>query len=361
MRKEGCLMRTPYSVSINMGKSCNFRCSYCFEVKNGSVESTDKLQSNVKKRVIEVLHLLADMHDLRIEFWGAEPTIYFHDIYDIINEFVDNEHVTFFLYTNGSLVQNLKDKLLEINDKVGERLQIQVSYDYHNIEDNQRFQLNKTIEETDKIVRDAIKFFDENDFNFGTKSTCTMKDLEENLYQQYINFENFNKELKHKVRFVLTPDTLNAGNIDYDKMHKQFIKLIKYFLKYKQFGKTGFMWFDMNANADCSGGANSFQVDLDGKVTYCHGCLYGKEDMFYTTIFDDNFLHKVDFNYLVQNNLFKKQKQCQDCTSVFCFRCNAVNCGGDIEYWDAPNKKEVCKLYNKISDYIKAYKQMATA
>ena len=352
-------MKTPMSVSINMGKSCNFRCSYCFEVKNGAVESKERLQKKVKERTIEVLHMLSELHELRVEFWGGEPTVYFKDIKDIIYEFIDNDDVSFFLYTNGSLVESFKNDLIDINNKIGKRLQIQVSYDYHDLENNQRFQLNKTIEETDKIVKDAIRFFDRNNFNFGTKSTCTIKDLEENLYNQYINFENFNKELTHKVRFVLTPDTLNVGNVDYEKMNKQFVKLIRYFLKNKEYGRTGFLWFDMNANADCTGGMNSFQIDLDGKVTYCHGCLYGNDDMFYTSIFDDNFLYKVDYNYLVRNNKFVKNEQCKKCDTIFCFRCNAVNAKGNVENWDKSNDKDVCKLYRKISDYIKTYKAMS--
>ncbi len=346
------------SVSINMGSSCNFRCKYCFEVKNGAVELNNKLDTKVKTRLIEVLHLLAEMHDLRIEFWGGEPTVYFKDIKEIIDEFADNEYVSYFLYTNGSLVESFYDELLEIQSKVGDRFEVQVSYDYHDLENNQRLHLNKSVEETDKMVKDAIRFFDEHNFHFGTKSTCTMKDLEENIYTQYVNYDKFNETLKHKVAFVCTPDTLNAGDVDYDKMHQQFMKLIKYFIAHNKGEQTGFLWFDQEANKDCYGGANSFQVDIDGRVTYCHGCLYMNSDMFYTTIFEDNFLHKIDHNYLVQNNKFEKNEQCKQCNSVFCFRCNAINSCGDKEKWNSSNKPEVCKLYNKISHYIKAYQRM---
>jgi uncharacterized protein len=346
------------TVSINMGSGCNFRCKYCFEVKNGAVEKPIALREDVKKRTIEILHLLEDIHDLRIEFWGGEPSVYFKDIKDIIDEFVDNEDVSFFMYTNGSLVEKYKKELLEIHDKVGERFEVQVSYDYQNIENNQRLQLNKTVEETDEMVRNAIKFFDENDFMFGTKTTCTMKDLEENLFDMYMNYEKLNEELKHKVAFVCTPDTLGSGDVDYKKMHEQFIQLISYFLKNKKNKPTGFLWFDQNANIDCVGGTNSFQIDVDGRVTYCHGCLYMNEKMFYTNIFEDNFLHKVDYNYLVSNSLFEKPEQCLNCNSVFCFRCNASNSKGNPDNWNKPNKPELCKLYKKISDYIKAYRRV---
>lgn len=346
------------SVSINMGSSCNFRCKYCFEVKNGAVDLNTKLNPEVKSRLMEVLHMLADMHELRIEFWGGEPTIYFRDIKDFVDEFSDNEHVTYFLYTNGSLVESFEKELLEIQEKVGRRFELQVSYDFHNLENNQRLQLNKTVEETDEMVRNAIKFFDKHDFHFGVKSTCTMKDLEENIYDQYVNYDKFNKELKNKISFACTPDTLNAGDVDYDKMHNQFMKLIKYFRENNKGSQTGFLWFDQEANRDCTGGANSFQVDIDGRVTYCHGCLYMNSDMFYTNIFEDNFLHKVDHNYLVQNDKFNKNEKCANCNSIFCFRCNAINSGGNKENWDNSNKPEVCKLYNKISHYVKAYQRL---
>ena len=344
------------AVSINMGSACNFRCKYCFEVKNGAVEKNESIPEKVFNRILDVLHELADINDLRIEFWGGEPTVYFKDIKRIISEFYDNENVNFFMYTNGSLVQSFKDDLLEIKSHVNDRLQIQVSYDYQNIENNQRLQLNHSIEETDKMVREAIKWLDKNNFHFGTKSTCTMKDLEEHLFEQYLNYEDLNRELKHKIPFALTPDTLNVGDIDYDKMNCQFVKLIRYFLKNKEYGQTGFLWFDQpNSNADCSGGHNSFQIDTNGDVSYCHGCLYGKKDLVYTNIFEDNFLHKVDCNYLVANNMFKKNEQCSKCESLFCFRCNAINSQGKKENWNKSNNPKVCKLYNKISDYIRAY------
>lgn len=346
------------SVSINMGSGCNFRCKYCFEVKNGAVNHPKSLTAKTKKRTIEVLHLLQELHDLRIEFWGGEPSVYFKDIKEIIDEFTPYENVSFFMYTNGSLVSQYADELLEIHKNVGHRFEVQVSYDYQNLSNNQRLQLNKTVEETDEMVRDAIKFFDRNGFKFGTKTTCTMKDLEENIYDMYLNYEQLNSELKHKVPFVCTPDTLGSGSIDYEKMHEQFVKLIRYFLKNKKFKQTGFLWFDQNGNKDCMGGANSFQIDIDGRVTYCHGCLYMNDKMFYTNIFEDNFLHKIDHNYLVANSKFTKPEQCLNCNSQFCFRCNAINSKGNPDNWDKPNSPEVCKLYRKISEYIEAYLRM---
>jgi hypothetical protein len=58
-------------------------------------------------------------------------------------------------------------------------------------------------------------------------------------------------------------------------MNNQFIKLIQYFIDNKKdnHGYTGFVWFDTADRADCHGGDDSFIVDLDGRVTYCHGCL----------------------------------------------------------------------------------------
>lgn len=346
-------------VSINMGSGCNFRCKYCFEVKNGAVEKAYRLDEKVKNRIVEVLHFLQEMHQVRIEFWGGEPSVYFKDIKEIIDEFVDCDDVTFFMYTNGSLVEEYKEELLEIHNKVKDRFEVQVSYDYQNIENNQRLQLNKTVEETDEMVRNAIKFFDKHDFKFGTKTTCTMKDLEENIYDMYMNFEKLNSELKHKVCFACTPDTLGVGNVDLDKVNNQFVKLIRYFVKYKKYGQTGFLWFDQNANKSCSAGANSFQVDVDGRVTYCHGCLYMNENMFYTNIFEDNFLHKVDHNYVVVNEKINQPEKCLNCSSKICFRCNAINSKGNVENWDLPNNDKMCQLYKTLSNYIEAYSKMS--
>ena len=213
--------KPPISVSINMGSACNFRCKYCFEVKNGAVNDSKRLQQKVKERVIDVIKLLTETNKVRIEFWGGEPTVYFDDIYEIIEATKAYEEVTYFMYTNGSLVEKYSKELLQIKNDVEHRFQVQVSYDYHDLKNNQRIQLNKTVEETEKMVLDAIHFFDDNDFFFGTKTTCTMHDLEENLFHQYMNFENLNKTLKHKVNFNPTPDTLGVGNVNYNKISKK--------------------------------------------------------------------------------------------------------------------------------------------
>lgn len=348
-------------ISINMGKACNFRCKYCFEVKNGAVESKESLYPKTFDRVIELLHVLQENNDLvHVEFWGGEPLIYFKDVYRIVKEFSMYDNVEFFMYTNGSLVNKYKKELLELKNLIGKRLQVQVSYDFHNEENNQRVQLGKTVMETDKVVKEAIHFFDDNGFNFGIKSTCTVNDLENNIYQQYVNYDKFNQTLKHKVVFACTPDTLSDGLIDFDKMNNQFIKLIQYFIDNKKdnHGYTGFVWFDTADRADCHGGDDSFIVDLDGRVTYCHGCLYADDKMFYTNIFDDNCLYKIEHNYLVRNNMFAKNSKCQECDSIFCFRCNSINSNGKVEDWNKSNNDSVCAMYKKISNYIKAYQKM---
>ena len=345
------------SVSINLGTACNFRCKYCFEVKNGAVESNNVISTKVLTRTIELIHLLQQTNDaVRIEFWGGEPFLHFKQIHFIVNEFAEYENVEFFAYTNGSLTEQYKKELLDIYEKVGQRFLIQVSYDYHNEENNQRVQLGKTVKETDKQVIDTIKFLDTHNFNYGTKSTCTLYDLENNIYNQYVNYFNLNKELKHPVKFSCTPDTLNNGKINEKKLDGQFIKLLKFFVD-NQLDITGFTWFDEPGKADCHGGENSFIVDIDGRITYCHGCLYGN-DMYYTNVFEDNCLYKMEHNILVQNNKFVKNEQCQNCSSVFCYRCNSINSKGTEEHWDDSNNEMVCKLYKKISNYIMAYRKL---
>src|SRR5574344_2085106 len=283
-------------VSINLGRACNFRCKYCFEVKDGSVDLNNIVDDKVIDRTIELLHKMQPHYDiLHIEFWGGEPLMYFDTVYKLYKEFCEYDNVEFFMYTNGSLVEKYKDQLLEMKNKINRRLQVQVSYDFHDEKTNQRIQLNKC--------------FDDNDFNFGIKSTCTINDLENNIFNQYVAYDKLNQSLKHKVVFACTPDTLNNGNIDYDKMNTQFIKLINYFIKNKQGQKTGFVWFDSKDKANCHGGDNSFIIDTDGRITYCHGCLYGK-DMYYTNVFDDNCLYEVEHNYLVENDMFSANNQC---------------------------------------------------
>src|SRR5574344_414623 len=292
-------------VSINLGRACNFRCKYCFEVKDGSVDLNNIVDDKVIDRTIELLHKMQPHYDiLHIEFWGGEPLMYFDTVYKLYKEFCEYDNVEFFMYTNGSLVEKYKDQLLEMKNKINRRLQVQVSYDFHDEKTNQRIQLNKC--------------FDDNDFNFGIKSTCTINDLENNIFNQYVAYDKLNQSLKHKVVFACTPDTLNNGNIDYDKMNTQFIKLINYFIKNKQGQKTGFVWFDSKDKANCHGGDN----------------------------------------YLVENDMFSANNQCLVCDSVFCYRCNAINSCGDKDKWDSSNQDAVCKLYKKISNYILAYNKL---
>lgn len=345
-----------YNVSINLGTYCNFKCTYCFE--SLSTLKKNVINDDVINHSIELIDKLLQHYKVNIEFWGGEPFLYMNVIQKFFTYYTNhyNENISFFIYTNGLLVTNYKDYLLSIDNRLKNKIDFQISYDFLDNDNNKRIPKGMTIEQSNILIMKSIHFLDNNDFNFDIKTTGTLYDIENNIFNQYVNFHKLNQTLKKNITLLYTPDSMNTKYPNEQKINTQFVKLIRYFLKNK-LTKTNFQWFDSDVRANCHGGDHSFIIDTNGDVLYCHGCLY-INNCVYTNIFNDNCLYDIEHNYLIMNNKFEPNEQCMKCDSLLCFRCNAMVSKGNVNEWDNSNNENVCLLYKLISKYIRTFRDI---
>ena len=362
-RKSVKTLPARFNIDLNLGDGCNFRCTYCFEHEHSAARV---LSEDVFVKFIDVVkQMTAVGTEITINLWGGEPLTYPEKIDRLLTEFAENKLVSFLMYTNGWYIEDYSTMLLKHKDVLGKRLVIQVSHDFLPADKSHRVNLSASPEKTIERVLGAIKFLDENDFAYSIKSTGSFEDLEENLCEQYVNFYNFRSTLIHKDRigFGYTPDSCATRAIDEDKFGKQLVKLLKFFAANK-LKETNFKWFFQSTQRlSCGAGKSSFAIDVNGNAKYCHGCFYHNEadddTLKIANIFDENFLYKVEHNFVAENNLVAPAGRCTTCDVNVCFRCNAINCHGDVANWNEPCVENVCAMFKFLSPYVDAYHTMA--
>lgn len=343
-------------LELNLGDDCNFRCQYCFEA---GYYKPRTVEPRVVDRFIELAKTVLDHgQPLGISFWGGEPMMHMDVVYRVLDELADYKDVNVLLYTNGWFIEPNHEQLLPRIKRWGKRLVIQVSHDFLPTELSHRVIPGVDNAVVERRVLNGIRWLDSVDAGFAIKTTGTFDDLEHHLYNQFINFMNFRKELVHRddVSMGYTPDTTDSRAVDEELLGAQLNKLLVYFAKHK-LTDPHFVWFSGTARKMCSAGRNSVIIDVDGSVLYCHGCLYGghRDELQFASVFDQNILYKIEHTVVKQRNLMNDNARCAECDALMCFRCNAINCGGDVNNWDACNHPNICDAYRFISRYIRAY------
>ena len=122
------LLKGCEDISIYLGNTCNFECSYCDRdyIKNtiGGQKMTDvdEIMSFLKRVTSE------DTELKMISFHGGEPFVYVKVMDEIMDRIVDElpDDYKFFIQTNGSLIAKHEEFIKKWNDS----LIISISYDF---------------------------------------------------------------------------------------------------------------------------------------------------------------------------------------------------------------------------------------
>ena len=356
-------MAKQFNIDLNLGDNCNFRCSYCFEREHSAARV---LTDDVLERFISLVKMATETGStVNINFWGGEPLLHIKHVRRVLDEFTGNERVSFLMYTNGWYVLDNSDLLLKARETYGKRLVIQVSHDFLPGDLSHRVNPSSTPVETEERVLNAIRFLDDNDFEYSVKTTGSFEDLEDNFCEQFVNFHNFRLTLKKRdqIGYGYTPDTCATRAVNREKFEAQLLKLLKFFAANK-LKNPNFRWFNNeNQRLSCGAGKHSFAVDVNGNTKYCHGCFYHNEanddTLKIANIFDDNALFLAEHNYVAENSLNLPDGKCKTCDALVCFRCNAMNCNGDVKHWADPCVDNVCEVYKIASKYIEAFRVMS--
>jgi radical SAM protein with 4Fe4S-binding SPASM domain len=311
-----------FHIDVNSTKSCNLRCTYCFEVKDEMDKSfvfqeTDAL-------IIFVDQLIAsdwfneNYSDLSINFWGGEPSLN-QDLYDqLIIQYINNPKVRFFMYSNGvhfndHYIQSFKD-LQRIYVNGHPKIVVQVSYDGNPIHDLTRVTPNGR--GSAEMVRSTIRQLQRERIFHVLKSTIDPTNFNY-LFEAYKDVLNFNNDYFPTIEMhAECPDYKEYGQDLYDN-------LIKIAAHERKTGEFFFRWFK-SSKALCAAGKDMIAIDINGNILPCHGALY--------TDYDEHLITNIKEVGSVECTIASTKKfekfwnnqpqKCKNCKNAFCLRCN---------------------------------------
>ena len=347
--------RSDIVIDINLGNTCNFRCKYCYE---GILEErTGFMSEEVCDSIIKVFDDMLEKCSNRITvcFWGGEPTLNPDIMFKFLEYYKDNSRISFLLYTNGSKLHELAEKL----EQYKKNLTIQVSYDFEPCNS-----MNRAGKRNTELVRNNIILIDKMGFNYWIKSTLFLHDMETHLFDTYIDYLKLKEELTQKnLPLLITPDVRGWENqiVNLPAVEQELKRCIKFFLK-NNMKTTGFKWFDEYGKALCTTPKHGCLIDYDGTFYPCHGCSYmdddSKKNFAYMNL--ENYSFEKFSDYCDKFDLTEPD-ECKNCEVCLCFKCNADNAISttkDMSGWNTKNSDIQCKLYHIISKYIYAYRKL---
>ncbi len=346
------------ALEINLTNSCNMRCTYCFEKGSYEIPDTNDLEK-LTNRIIELTEseqYKSEYSDISITFWGGEPMNKFKDLKYIYNKLKSINRISFFMYSNGYNYTEEKIQFIK-ESEIG----IQISFDGKKIHD--KYRLDIVGKSTYSNVKSTIQKLVENKIEFHLKSTIAMTDI--NLMaDSYLDIIEMNKEFGTTFMYAPSFDSHFDGKISSNFINKLKVELLKILKSELELSYQCFSFFEKNnARMHCSAGKSMFFIDMDGAISFCHGCKYSDnyEEFKLSNIYDKDVL---DF-FIKQSktDLYIGSDKCKDCISTICKICNVVNYSkseevGFINKWNDIPDFEICKIYKEITKYKIVYENL---
>jgi uncharacterized protein len=358
-------IKNQFTLEITTTALCNLGCTYCFEgVKTNKQRLDDKVDV-VKQRIYELLEsdwYKTEYGSLNISFWGGEPTLNGTLIVDIMKEFQERDDVEFHIYTNA---YNRK-RLDQVIDNVDiSKLQIQVSYDGKEI--NDQFRLSLTGKPTSDEVVGNVEYLARRGVNVSLKSTIPLKTMD-TLYRTWKDFEQLYEKLHAigpNIHVSYSPtidyvEEIPRENLDelIASFRKDMIRIAKEEIKfYKKHHRHLCSWFaGSDSKMHCASGANMHAIDVDGNSYACHGSLYSpnKESMKGGSILDDNWLDAVIAMSKSYREAIKVVPEtCVNCEATTCMICpvSSLDNSKNTDFFDRWTDRWV----NNMCGFFKAF------
>ena len=367
-----------FSFEINITQKCTLACTYCFEDFNKKLSNIDpKILEEFESKIEYLINsekFLNKYQGVNIIFWGGEPTMQSKILIKLMEKYIDEPKVKFFVYTNAYNLDNMfgifekyKD-LKDLNNNT--KLRMQISYDGAATHDIARVTKDNKPSST-KVKQNIIKLLDLG-LNFHIKSVLSFNNINL-LHKNYYEFRELNKKypaiknylcsLDWFIRAKTLPDTL------VEKWKKEITNQIKIILKdeleyYKQNNRFFLSWFG-GADKACNAGASMNFIDIDGSIMPCHmaGSINekSKKELIINNIFNNNedFENKIleTSEYYDSINFDSYPKECEHCFAkeIFCSRCHVKKYGMSekesfYDKWnDFQSQDFYCDLFRHIA------------
>jgi len=378
-------MANYFALEINLTKTCNFRCTYCYEQDTDQELFTDdkpefdfdELVTFINKFKSSEYIKLKNDGKVRLTFWGGEPLMRYELIKSLMEYYKDDEDVTYFLYTNGFF----KDEILDLAQDP--KFDFQISYDGNDLHTKHRLFPNG--ESTLDLVLSNIKeIATKLGRRISTKPTIPMGQDFRGLvgaYKDYLKLFYWYKDEMgfdvSNVHFKPTPGTAHTPSshdaiLEHKYIYKETLEQIAEMevLFKKAYGRHFFAWFGKGLSI-CGAGRSLATVDRDYKVYTCHNFLYYDPNeirghILYDPERDGKELDELFKNLSMFNNCSlctqsKPTQKCKECEVLYCMRCNTAlyvssNSPDFLTRWtDMGSQNHICELFKINYEVYKKY------
>ncbi len=379
-----------YNIDIITTDGCNFRCKYCVEAgffdkhnkfENVSIETLKALSEKIDY-FLEHNWFKSNFSGVRVNFWGGEPTLNMPGMEFLINKYMDDPRIIFYVFTNGYKIDKLIPLIQKCNRntdlrKNEQKFGMQISYDGKPIQDLQR--VTKQGNATSETVRNNIKKCVDADIPFVIHPVVTV-DTFKYMYESYLDYfdlykyamnrdpgNNTCRNISYSPNLDYFNDNSNVFKEEYlTDIYDNMLKIAQHKKEHLNPNHQFFNWLSpQNQKALCSVGTNITAVDSLGDFYVCHGAFFQtdetiKKKFYVGSLSDDNEdwvnkLRRVSDSCKVYH--FKTPDKCNDCDAKICLRCQIVasvksNKSTFWEQWIDYNAGDFnCKLFKLITYY----------
>jgi len=335
-------------IDINVTSTCNLACTYCSEgFECGLSTAYEENTSVTLENIEEFMNKLSDPKR-DIYFWGGEPFVNWEFCKGVIEKYKDNPNYSFFFYTNGVYLKKYMTELVQLQQEIGNRLSIQVSYDGKPVNDITR--IDKVGNPSSAMVKSNYLAAKKNGLNVKMKSVLTAEHF-------HLIYEAFLDVIELDDNYFPTPDMYSQLTEEefmpkLEALKAGLAKIAKH-IYVNKLPPEKFGWFQQS-RALCAAGINYVSVDLNGDISPCHGCMY-KESHAHVM---GNIMKAPDIDALIKEKtamykdaLKNQPLDCMTCDSQFCMKCNAATyekSEGEtyLDKWsDHTANWQVCKVF----------------
>jgi uncharacterized protein len=315
-----------------LGNGCNKQCHYCLQHPLVHKQLND---IEINKDIYTFISDIANrqQRQLRIQFFGGEPFIYWNGLVDVvnnvnkINETLDDNHkIMLSTFTNGTRFDD--DKVKFLNDN---KIHTTVSWDGRASEETRGYDVVK-----DEKIRQYIMNLKSVGFDAVLSAKCLPLEYMEDIAE--VNAEYLEKngyDLGFNMEEIMNTGYLDESefcDFDYDLFEKQMQYLCdRYIDRLRGIGTDNlhFRFIDNlvnrlrwnineknqeHATNVCQNGYETLNMDLEGNLYYCHNCSDKAGDI-YTPYLDY-------LRHIIRRDVTKERdKYCSSCpVQIMCNR-----------------------------------------